>query len=64
MVDLGTYVFKYLNTGEITPQELFMNSYAEEIFESEKVHTSNKLLCVILDAEYENSDLKNVMKNQ
>ena len=41
-----------------------MNSYAEEIFESEQVHTSNKLLWVILDAEYENSDLKNVMKKQ
>ena len=25
MVDLGTYQFKYLNTGEFTPEESFMN---------------------------------------
>ena len=28
MVDLGMYEFKDLNTGKITPGELFMNSYA------------------------------------
>ena len=29
MVYLGEYVFKYINTGQITPEELFMNAYLE-----------------------------------
>ena len=29
MVNLGTYQFKDLNTGKITPEESFMNAYAE-----------------------------------
>ena len=29
MVDVGTYEYKYLNTGNITPEESFMNSHAE-----------------------------------
>ena len=37
MVGLGTYRFKVLNTGKIAPEELLMNAYAEEIYESEKV---------------------------
>ena len=31
MVDLGTYEFKYLNIGNITPEESFINSYTEEV---------------------------------
>ena len=27
MVNLGTYIFKYLYTGKITPEELFTNAY-------------------------------------
>ena len=27
MVDLGTYIFKVLNTGKITPEEFFTNAY-------------------------------------
>ena len=27
MVNLGTYIFKYLNTGNITPEEYFTNAY-------------------------------------
>ena len=42
MVDFGTYEFKYLNTGKITPEELFMKAYAEEIYELEQVQTANK----------------------
>ena len=38
-----------------------MNSYAEEICESEQVRTPNKLLRFILDAKYENSDLNKVV---
>ena len=41
-----------------------MNAYTEEICESDQFRTSNKLLCTILDAKYENSDLNKVMKNQ
>ena len=64
MIDLGTYSFKYLNTGKITPEELFMNSYVEELYESEQVLNYNKRLCKILDAKYENSDLNKLMKTQ
>ena len=41
-----------------------MNSYAEEINESEQVCISTKLLRLILDAKYEKVDLNRVMKNQ
>ena len=27
MVDLGKYIYKDLNTGEITPEKLFTNAY-------------------------------------
>ena len=50
MVDLGAYKFKYLNTGKITSRELFINSYAEEIHQSEQVHTSTERLRVILNS--------------
>ena len=42
MVDLGTYIFKNLNTGEITSEEYFTNDYIEEVYESENVHTATK----------------------
>ena len=29
MVDLGTYIFKDLNTGKFTPEELFTNAYVK-----------------------------------
>ena len=34
MIYFGTYRFKYLHTGKITPEESFMNSYIQEVFES------------------------------
>ena len=40
--DMGVYTFNDSNTEKITPEELFMNSYAEEIEESEEVHTPTK----------------------
>ena len=52
MVDLGTYEFQYLNTGNIMPEQVFTNNYAEKIYESEQVRTSTKQLRVILDAKY------------
>ena len=51
MVDPGKYEFKSLETWKITPDESFMNAYAEEIHESEQVRTFTKLLHVILDAK-------------
>ena len=42
MVDWVTYELKTLNTGKIKPEESFMNAYAEEIHESEQVHTYTK----------------------
>ena len=34
MVDFGTYGFKNLNTGKITPEEPFTNTYVEGLYES------------------------------
>ena len=42
MVDLGKYEFKYLNTMKITPEEMFINSHTEEIYEPEQIHNSTK----------------------
>ena len=39
-VDLGMYIFRYLNTGEITPEESFTNAYVGEVYESEHVRTT------------------------
>ena len=64
MVDLGTYIFKILNTGKITPEESFNNSYVEEVYDSEHVSTATERLCVILDAKYYKADLYKVMENQ
>ena len=38
-----------------------MNYYSEELYESEHIRTSTKLLCVILYARYKNADLQKVM---
>ena len=38
-----------------------MNAYAEELHESEQVHTSTKQLGVILDSKYEKADSNKVM---
>ena len=64
MVDWGDYELKPLNTGNITPEESFMNAYAEEIHESEQVHTYTKWLHVHLDTKYENADLNKVTKKK
>ena len=64
MVDLGTYKSKYLNTGKITPEESFMNVYAEEINKSEHVRTDTKRLPILLDAKYKKEYLNKVMNNQ
>ena len=42
MVHLGMYEFKDLNTGKITSEESFMNTYAEEVHKSEQVAYLNK----------------------
>ena len=42
MVDLSTYILKYLNTGKITTEELYTNDYTEEVYESEHVRTVTK----------------------
>ena len=62
MVDLGTYQFEKLNTGEITPKELFTNACTEEVYGSENVRTTTKRLRVILDTKYETADLNKVME--
>ena len=42
MVDLVTYVFKYVNTRKITPEELFTNAYVEEVYGLERVRNATK----------------------
>ena len=64
MVDLGTYIFKDLKTGKITPEEQFTNFYTKEIYESEHARTATKLLRVILDAKYKKGNLHKVQKSQ
>ena len=64
MVNLGTYIFKDLNTGKITPEELFTNAYVEKVYESEHVSTATKRLHVILDAKYRKANLHKDIENQ
>ena len=64
MVDLGTYIFKNLNTKKITSEELFTIVYIEEVYESEHIRTAIKKSRIILDAKYEKSDLHKVMETQ
>ena len=64
MVGLGTYRFKDLNKRGIKTKPLFKNAYVEELYGSEHVSTSTKILCVILYAKYENSYLHKVMETQ
>ena len=51
MVDLGTYIFKDMNTWKITPEESFTNSYVKEVHESDHVRTTKKWLREILYAD-------------
>ena len=64
MVDLGTYEFKYYNTGEFTPKESFTDAYVEEVYDLKHVCTDTTLLRVILDTKYEKADLHKVMETQ
>ena len=64
MVDLGMYEFIYFETGKITPEELFMNAYSDEVYKLDQVRTSNKWLLVTLDARYQNAYFNKVMENQ
>ena len=64
MVDLGMYILINLNTGKLTPEELFTHVYVDELYESDHVCTSTKRLRVILDAKQEKSDLYKVMETQ
>ena len=57
MVGLGTYIFKDLNTGKITPEESLTNAYIEELYDSDHVLTNTKKIRVILDAKYEKAYL-------
>ena len=56
MVDSGEYLFKDLNSREIKPEESFTDAYAEELYESEYLHTVTKRLRVVLDAKYKKAD--------
>ena len=64
MVDLGVYIFKYLNIEKIEPEISFTDAYAEEIYISEHARTSTKRLRVTLDAKHKKSDWHKVMETQ
>ena len=64
MVDLGAYIFKDLNIREIKPEESFIDTFVEEVYEPEHVHNTKKLLLVILDAKYKKANLHKVMETQ
>ena len=64
MVDLGAYVFKYLNTAKVKLEELFTEDYIEEVYKSEHIRAATEQLRVILDSKYEKSDLHKVMETQ
>ena len=64
MVDLGTYIFKDLNTEKITPEESFTDAYINKLYDSEQVCSATKLSRVILDAKYKESNLHKVMETQ
>ena len=64
MVDLGTYILKYLNLVEIKSEESFTGAYVKEVYASEHVLTATKLLRINLDAKYKKADLHKVMENQ
>ena len=64
MVYLGANVFKYLNTGKITPEAFFTGTYVKEVYESEHVHTTTTLLHVILYAKYEEVGIHKFMETQ
>ena len=52
MVELDKYTFKCLNTGKITPKELFKNKYVEEVYKLEQVHTCSKQSHRIFEDKY------------
>ena len=62
MFDQGTYEFNFLDRGNITPEESFMNAFTEEIHESEKVIIYTNRLHFTLDTKYKKADLNRVMK--
>ena len=64
MVDLGTYIFKDLNTKKTTSEDFFTDAYVEEVYESEHAHTATKWLCLILYSKYEKTYLHKVMETQ
>ena len=64
MVDLGAYVFKYLNTRKIKTEESFTDDYFKEVYKSEHVRNANKQLHIILDVKYEKETLHKVMETQ
>ena len=61
---LVMYEFKMLIIGKITPKSLFVSAYMKEVYKQEQVLTSNKQLCVILDAKCEREDSNKLLKNQ
>ena len=64
MVDLGTYIFKDLNTGKITPEEFLLVLTLKNYMRKNMYILIQKRLRVISDAKYGKADLHKVMENQ
>ena len=56
MIDLGTYIFRYLNTGQIKPEGSFTNAHVKESYESDHVFTATKRSRVMLYDKYKKAD--------
>ena len=64
MVDLGTYIFKELNTGEIPPEYFLLMLTSKEYMSQSIYILLQYLVRVILYAKYNKVNLNKVMENQ
>ena len=52
IIDSGADKFKDLDTGNMIPQDYFINAYVEEVNKSDEFHTHTKKSGTILDDKY------------
>ena len=64
MFEVRNYYFKSITDKTVKPEESFINSYIEEEFESGNAIKPTHRMRRILDANYEKSDLNEVMNKQ
>ena len=64
MVHIKNYDLNILTAKTVKPEESVINAYVSECFESESAISATRIMCRILDANYEKADLKKVMNEQ